>query len=57
MLNLLTLTITNKEVQKELHQHKVKLFDLGAEYGVAFSIGLLCLHALSYWVFKSINIP
>ena len=57
MLNLLTLTITNKEVHKELYEHKVKLFDLGAELAAALAAGQLALHALNYWVFKLSNIP
>ena len=57
MLNLVTLMITNKEADKELYSHKVKLFDLGAEYAVIFAVGSLCNHALNYWVLKNINIP
>ena len=57
MLNLLTLTIMNKEVRKELYEHKIKLFDFGAELAVGISAGHLALHALNYWVFKHTNIP
>lgn len=57
MLNLLTLVITNKEADKELYSHKVKLFDSGADIAVGISFGFMCVHALNYWGLKSINIP
>jgi len=57
MLNLVTLMITDKEVSNEYKQHRVELYLMSAEIAFAGTIAIMCLHALNYWVFKSINIP
>jgi len=57
MLNLLTLAITDKEVQKDYNQHKIKVFFEWAEAAVIFAFLTLGIQALRYWVFKSVNIP
>lgn len=57
MLNLVTLTITDQEVNKEYKQHRVELYYMCAEIAFFGTLAIMCLHALNYWVFKKINIP
>ena len=57
MLNLVTLVITDQELNKECGRHRVELYYMCAEIAFFGAMAIMGLHALNYWVFKSINIP
>jgi len=57
MLNLVTLEITDKEVQKEYKQLKVKVYFEWADVGIIVVVALLVRIALDYWVYKRVNMP
>ena len=56
MLNLITLSIKNEEINKEIHQHKLKMFNMGAIPAVIFSCILLLNAAFQQWVLKRTNV-
>jgi len=52
MLNLLTLTINDKEIQDEYNQHKARIFFFWAWLTSIFSFLAFGVVALNYWVFN-----